>query len=112
MADEAGRARVLAAAQDIADQQAAHRSAGEASLPGAKVLALLMANRDRQMSQEPATRRFHGSDNRVIMEMSRRRGGGVMLTLAPGAARAELEQAFSRLLDDQAPGGVLRPSPR
>lgn len=110
MADGAGRARVLAAARDIAGRQAARRSAGEAPLPGAKVLALLMGDSEPAAPAERAARRFHGTDNRVIMEMSRRRGGGLTLTLAPGAARAELEQAFAQLLDDAAPDGVLRPA--
>jgi ParB family transcriptional regulator, chromosome partitioning protein len=112
LADEPGRARVLAAARELAEAQGTRRAAGEAPLPGAAVLARLLA---AGRSEAPApgsaasvgSRRFLAGDGRLVMEASARRGGGLGLTLAPGAARADLEQAFARLLDEHAPDGVL-----
>jgi hypothetical protein len=91
------------------------RAAGEAPLPGAAVLARLLAA-GRPKAPAPGSglsepRRFLASDGRLVMEASAKRGGGIGLTLAPGAARPDLEQAFAQLLDYHAPGGVLGRSP-
>jgi hypothetical protein len=58
-----------------------------------------------------APRRFLAGDGRLLMEAAPRRGGGLGLTLAPGAARADLERAFAKLLDEIAPDGVLGGAP-
>jgi ParB family chromosome partitioning protein len=116
LAGEPGRARVLAAARALAEAQGARRAAGEAPLPGATVLArLLAAGRPGTPAPGPAEsagpRRFLAGDGRLVMEASRKRGGGLGLTLAPGAPRADLERAFARLLDEHAPEGVLGDAP-
>ena len=110
-AEPAARARVLAAARDLAEAQAARRAAGEAPLPGATVLARLLAA-GRPETPAPANdpagpQRLCAADGRLVMEAKPRRGGGLALALAPGAARADLEAAFARLLDEHAAGGTL-----
>jgi ParB family transcriptional regulator, chromosome partitioning protein len=121
LAEEDARGRIMQAAGALAEAQGARRAAGEAPLPGARVLARLLAAgrpdapaRDSGPAPGPAPgpawpRRLCAGDGRVVMEVSRKRGGGLALALAPGAARADLEAAFARLLDEHAPKGVLGP---
>jgi ParB family chromosome partitioning protein len=110
LAEKNARARVLEAARGLAQDQARRRAGGEAPLPGASALARLLAagrGTDGEAPAPAAPQRLHGADGRLVMEATRKRGGGLGLTLAPGAARAELERAFARLLDEHAPDGVL-----
>lgn len=119
LADESARARVLEAARALVETQGARReerrAGGASPLPGATVLARLLAAGRADGSGTPAPglappepRRLRGADGKVVMEAAPRRGGGLALTLAPGAARADLEQAFAKLLDAHAPDGTLK----
>ena len=112
LAEAGASARVLAAAGVLAEDQARRRAAGEAPLPGATVLARLIAAGRGDEAPAPACgpagpQRLHGAGGRLVMEAKPRRGGGLALALAPGATRADLERAFARLLDEHAPEGVL-----
>jgi ParB family chromosome partitioning protein len=107
LAEAAAHGRVVAAALALAEAQGARRAAGEAPLPGATVLARLLAAGRPEAPAPPGPRQVLAGDGRVVMEVSARRGGALGLLLAPGAARAELERAFAELLDEHAPDGVL-----
>lgn len=119
------RARVMAAAETLANEQAARRAAGEAPLAGAAVLArLVAAGRPDPDAPAPGAAggpdsagararpsRLLSADGRLVIKVTAKRDGGLTLALAPGAARADLERAFAQLLDEHATSGVLGDAP-
>lgn len=102
LTEGANRRRVIAAAKEIAAKQAAKRAAGEPPLNGSGVLSRLLAG-GLQSPAPTAKRLLHGRDGRIIMEIAPRRGGGLSVTLRPGASRAELQQAFTYLVEAYEP---------
>ena len=106
LADEAKRMRLLARAADMAQRQAALKAEGAARIPGAKVLATLLAAEPAKAPAKPARREYRAEAGQVVLT-AEAKPRGLSVTLSPGATRADLVHAFERLLDDHAPEGVL-----
>lgn len=106
LSDPAERPALIRRAALLAREQARYKARGQSGIPGPKVLAALVGTYGRKLVAKPRVHEYRGERGGVVLR-AETGSKGLVVTLAPGAAREDLAQAFEQVLKDHTRDGIL-----